>query len=92
MAIDAFDYGYRYELARSRWRLAAALAGAGDQVGAQSAATAALAAATEMRARPLAGAVADLGRRARLDLPGARSSVGLLPTAKRRCSGWWRRD
>ena len=77
-AIKEFDYGYRYEIARSRWRLAAALAGAGDHAGAQSQALTALAEAVEMGARPLVDAVRDLGRRARLDLPGSRQVVGVL--------------
>jgi len=77
-AIAEFDYGYRYEVARSRWRLAAALAGTGDQAGARVEAEIALAAATDMGARPLVTALHELGRRARLDLPGSRAVVGVL--------------
>jgi len=77
--IAEFDYGYRYEVARSRWRRAAALAAVGDAGGAQTDAVAALAAAQQMGARPLADAIRDLARRARLDLPGgSRPTVGLL--------------
>ena len=77
-AAREFGYGYRYEVARSRWRRAAALAAVGDQPAAQSEALAALAEAVEMGARPLADAIMDLGRRARLDLPGIRPTVGIL--------------
>jgi DNA-binding CsgD family transcriptional regulator len=77
-AITEFGYGYRYEVARCRWRRAAALAGTGDTVGARAEATAALAEAEELGARPLAEATRQLGRRARLDLPGVRQPLGLL--------------
>ncbi|MET0966447.1 MAG: AAA family ATPase [Nakamurella sp.] len=77
-AIDEFSYGYRYEVARSRWRLAAALALSGDQTRARTEAAVALAEATDMGAATLATAIRDLGRRARLELPGSRPSVGLL--------------
>jgi DNA-binding CsgD family transcriptional regulator len=77
-AIEEFGYGHRYEIARSRWRLAAALAATGDHAAAQSEALAALAEAVEMGARPLAEAIRDLGRRARLDLPGSRPTGGVL--------------
>jgi len=76
--IAEFEYGYRYEVARSRWRLAAALAGAGDQAGAKQEAEMALAEATDMGALPLVTALHELGRRARLDLPGSRAAVGVL--------------
>ena len=77
-AITEFEYGYRYEIARSRWRLAAALASTGDHAGAQREARSALAEATEMGAEPLAAAIHELGRRARLELPGGRQTVGVL--------------
>ena len=76
-AINEFDYGYRYEIARTRWRLAAALVTAGDRRAAQSEAEVALAQATQIGARPLAEAVRDLIRRARLELPGARPVTDL---------------
>lgn len=81
-AVDEFGYGHRYEIARSRWRLAQALAGAGDRAGARAEASAALAAARTMGARPLTDAVQELGRRARLDLPGATPAAGAVLTAR----------
>jgi DNA-binding CsgD family transcriptional regulator len=77
-AIDAFGGGFPYEVARTRYRLAGALADAGDMAEARSAATLALAQAEAMGARPLADAVRSLGRRARLDLPGSHQVAGLL--------------
>lgn len=77
-AVTEFAYGYRYEEARSRWRLAEALAARGDRSGATVEASTALRAAQDMGARPLAAALIDLGRRARLDLPGSTSSGGVL--------------
>src|SRR6478609_4209257 len=70
--------GYRYEVARSRWRLAGALQGAGDPAAARTEAAAALAEATEMGARPLSEAIVAFARRARLDLPGTRQPIGVL--------------
>ena len=70
--------GYRYEVARSRWRLAAALATAGDQSAARVEAGAALAEAQEMGATPLADAIRLLSRRARLELPGTTTAIGVL--------------
>jgi DNA-binding CsgD family transcriptional regulator len=77
-AVDEFDYGYRYEVARSRWRLAGALVAAGAMEQARTEAAQALSEAMQMGAKPLAAAVRDLGRRARLQLPGDRPVVGLL--------------
>jgi DNA-binding CsgD family transcriptional regulator len=77
-AIDEFSYGYRYEIARCRWRRAGALAAAGRTAEAKAEATVALNEAENMGARPLAEAVRLLGRRARLDLPGLRPTLGLL--------------
>ncbi|WP_265522783.1 helix-turn-helix transcriptional regulator [Oerskovia flava] len=68
----AFDYGYRYELARSRWRWAQALLGAGERAAAEIEAAQALEEAEDMGAAPLAEAVRSLARRGRLDLPGLR--------------------
>jgi DNA-binding CsgD family transcriptional regulator len=76
--VEEFGYGYRYEIARARWRLAASLAATGDHSAARSEALTALAEAVEMGALPLADAVRDLGRRARLDLPGSRQPVAVL--------------
>ncbi|WP_371300497.1 AAA family ATPase [Cellulomonas sp. Y8] len=69
-AVAEFDYGYRYELARTRWRLAEALLGAGDRAAAGDAAAAALPEARAIGAAPLVTAVTDLARRGRLDVPG----------------------
>jgi DNA-binding NarL/FixJ family response regulator len=77
-AIDAFAGGFPYEVARTRYRLAAALVAAGDPAAARSVAVLALAQAEGMGARPLAEAVRTLGRRARFDLPGSHPVVGLL--------------
>jgi DNA-binding CsgD family transcriptional regulator len=81
-AIDEFDYGYRYEIARTRWRRAASHAARGDHLAARADAIAALAEAKELGARPLAAAIADLGQRARLNLPGARQQ-GMSPLTER---------
>jgi DNA-binding CsgD family transcriptional regulator len=70
VAVAEFDYGYRYELARTRWRHAEALLGAGDRTAAGEAAAAALAEARAVGAAPLVTAVTDLARRGRLDVPG----------------------
>jgi DNA-binding CsgD family transcriptional regulator/tetratricopeptide (TPR) repeat protein len=64
--LDAFGPAFRYEAARSRWRLAEALVEAGDRDGAQEQWALAVAAADELGAAPLRRVLADLGRRARL--------------------------
>ena len=71
-ATSAFDYGYRYEVTRSRWRWAQALLGVGDREEAATQAGQALEDAEDMGAGPLTGALRDLARRGRLDLPGLR--------------------
>ncbi|WP_240675034.1 helix-turn-helix transcriptional regulator [Cellulomonas endophytica] len=81
-AAEAFDYGYRVEAARSRHRLAEALLAVGDRDGARGAAAAALAEAEATGAVPLAAAVRDLCRRARLDVPGTRAPVADVLTAR----------
>ncbi|KQY23607.1 LuxR family transcriptional regulator [Cellulomonas sp. Root485] len=70
--VAEFDYGYRYEVARSRFRLAEALLEAGDRDAARDEAGLALTHADAMGAVPLATAVRGLARRGRLDLPGVR--------------------
>lgn len=70
--VNAFDFGYRYELARSRHRWAEALLGAGEREAAELEAAEALSEAVAMGAAPLAEAVRSLARRGRLDLPGVR--------------------
>ncbi|MDR7383131.1 helix-turn-helix transcriptional regulator [Promicromonospora iranensis] len=73
--VNAFDFGYRYEVARSRYRWAEALLGAGEREAAEVEAAEALSEAQDMGARPLADAVRALARRARLDLPGVRRAT-----------------
>ena len=78
-ATEAFGYGHRYEEARSRWRWAEALLGAGDRDGAGHQLRLAAQAAQQMGAGPLHRACLELARRGRLDLPGAgHPSVDLL--------------
>lgn len=69
-AVQELDYGYRYELARARWRWAEALLGADDRAAARDQVATALSEARTMGAAPLVTAVTDLARRARLDVPG----------------------
>ena len=64
--VDIFGAGFIYETARSRWRLAEALAEAGDRDGAQREWRLAVQAADSLGAAPLRSVLADLGRRARL--------------------------
>lgn len=66
-AVDAFDYGYRYEAARSRWRYAEALLGAGERDSARAQLEVVLAEARDMGARPLLEAATSLARRGRLE-------------------------
>lgn len=69
--LDAFGPNFVYEAARSRWRLAEALAEAGKRDEAQAQWTLAVAAADELGAAPLRRALADLGRRVRLSASAA---------------------
>jgi DNA-binding CsgD family transcriptional regulator len=82
-AVDAFSYGNVYAVACCQWRLAEALAGAGDREQATAAAQAAHATATRLGAVPLRAALEDLARRGRLDLgvglPAERRLAGLTP-------------
>ena len=66
--LDAFGPGYVYETARAQWRLAEALAEAGRRDDAAAVWRSAKATATRLRAAPLAAALHDLARRARLDV------------------------
>jgi len=77
-----FDYGYRYEVARSRFRWAQALLASGDRNAAEIEAAQALEEAESMGAAPLAEAVRALGRRGRLDLPGVRRSTTAVLTER----------
>ncbi|HEY0717979.1 MAG TPA: AAA family ATPase, partial [Streptosporangiaceae bacterium] len=65
-ALDAFGPVFVYEEARTRWRLAEALAEAGDRPAAQNQWDQAATIAGRLRAAPLRAALADLARRARL--------------------------
>ena len=82
-AADAFAYGYVYEEARSRWRLAEALLESGQRDQALEAASAAHATAVRLGAEPLREAVEALARRGRLDLGPAMApspaAAGLTP-------------
>jgi DNA-binding CsgD family transcriptional regulator/tetratricopeptide (TPR) repeat protein len=69
--LDAFGPMFVYEVARTRWRLAEALAEAGDRAAAQGQWDLAVKTADQLRAAPLRAALTDLARRARLDDPGA---------------------
>jgi DNA-binding NarL/FixJ family response regulator len=65
--IEVFGPSFVYERARSQWRLAEALAEAGQREEAQQAWRLALDVARSLGAQPLVRALHDLGRRARLD-------------------------
>jgi DNA-binding NarL/FixJ family response regulator len=67
-AADAFGYGYLYEEARCRWRMAEALLPEGDREQAATQARAAHEIAERLGAAPLLAALEALGRRGRLDL------------------------
>jgi DNA-binding CsgD family transcriptional regulator/tetratricopeptide (TPR) repeat protein len=67
-----FDFGYRYEVARTRFRWAQALRASGDAGAAEVEAAEALTEADAMGAAPLAAAVRAWARRARVPLPGVR--------------------
>ncbi|WP_402469721.1 helix-turn-helix transcriptional regulator [Isoptericola aurantiacus] len=71
-AVREFSYGYRYEVARSRFRWAQALRAAGDRTAAELEGVEALTEAQRMGARPLADAVLAWARRARIAVPGTR--------------------
>jgi DNA-binding CsgD family transcriptional regulator len=64
--IDEFGLGYVYEVARSRWRLAEALAEAGQRDEAAEPWRLAMDTAQRLAARPLRAALDDLARRARI--------------------------
>jgi DNA-binding CsgD family transcriptional regulator/tetratricopeptide (TPR) repeat protein len=74
--LDEFGPAFRYEAARSRWRLAEALVETGDRDGAQEQWALAVATADELGAAPLRRALADLGRRARLSAGAAAAHQG----------------
>jgi hypothetical protein len=67
-AVDAFSYGYVYEVARCQWRLAEALLGVGDREQATAAAHAAYDIALRLQAEPLRKVLELLAHRDRLVL------------------------
>ena len=77
--VEAFGDGFVYEAARSRWRLAEALAEAGRRNEAQREWQRAAAVADRLGARPLRAALADLARRARLRDSAVRSGGAPAP-------------
>jgi DNA-binding CsgD family transcriptional regulator len=88
-ALAAFDYGYTYEVARCRWRLAEALldravVSADGSIQAREEATEllrlAMADAQKLRAAPMIDAITALSRRARLNGPGRGTVAGPLTT------------
>jgi DNA-binding CsgD family transcriptional regulator len=74
--VDEFGPGFVYETARSRWRLAEALAAAGRRDEAQRELLQAAEAAERLGATPLRLALSDLARRARLADRAAPASAG----------------
>lgn len=82
-AVDAFSYGYVYEVARCQRRLAEALLAVGDRKQAAVAAGAAYQTALRLQAEPLRKALEALARRGRLVLgastPTAKRPAGLTP-------------
>jgi ATP/maltotriose-dependent transcriptional regulator MalT len=68
VAADGFAYGYVYEEARSRWRLAEALLSTGERDAAQTEARSAYATALQLGATPLRNAVEALATRGRIDI------------------------
>ncbi|MEV4887871.1 LuxR C-terminal-related transcriptional regulator, partial [Nonomuraea sp. NPDC055795] len=63
--VEAFDYGFVYETARVRWRLAEAQLATGDRESAQATWLLARDAADNLKAVPLASALEEFARRAR---------------------------
>jgi len=81
-AVDAFSYGYVYEVARCQWRLAEALLGVGDRKQAAAAARVAYQTAVRLQAEPLREALEALARRGRLEVGahgGRGNAAGLTP-------------
>jgi DNA-binding NarL/FixJ family response regulator len=76
--LDAFGPGYVYEIARTRWRLAEALAGAGRRDEAAEQWHQAVQIADRLAARPLRRALDDLARRARIGTAEAHGDGAVL--------------
>lgn len=81
-AAEAFDFGYRYEVARTRWRWAEALLDHDDRASARAVAAEALEVASSTGALPLVEALQSLSRRARLGLHGERAGTGSVLTER----------
>jgi DNA-binding CsgD family transcriptional regulator len=77
-AIDAFGPAYTYEVARTRWRLAEALAEAGRRDEAEEQWRLAARTADELHARPLRRVLDDLARRARIGTAEKRGDGAVL--------------
>jgi len=78
LVVDTFSPAFVYETARSRWRLAEALAEAGQRAEAEQEWSQAVQVADELAATPLRSALADLGRRARLGRQASGGAPGVL--------------
>ncbi|WP_405144998.1 AAA family ATPase [Sphaerisporangium sp. NBC_01403] len=78
--VDAFDFGFVYEVARSRWRLAEALLVAGDREEALKEWDQAVATAEALGAEPLSRALTELGRRARFPASGPSAVSSASPS------------
>jgi DNA-binding CsgD family transcriptional regulator len=78
LVVDTFSPAFVYETARSRWRLAEALAEAGQRAEAEQEWSQAVLVADELGAAPLRSALADLGRRARLGRQSGGGASGVL--------------
>ncbi|MEU7738933.1 AAA family ATPase [Nonomuraea sp. NPDC049158] len=76
--VAAFDFGFVYEAARARWRLAEALLAAGARTEAQAEWDLAREAAGKLRATPLETALSDFARRARFTTGGGGHGDGGL--------------
>lgn len=82
--VEAFGYGEVYPIALARWRLAEALVSRGERDAATAEVVAALRIADELGARPLAAALRELARRARLSVPGVPAPTVDLLTPRER--------
>ncbi|NUT45470.1 MAG: AAA family ATPase [Thermoactinospora sp.] len=75
--VAAFDYGFVYEVARSRWRLAEALLSTGEREAAQAEWSLARESAASLGAAPLLEALEEFARRARFSARASSSGGGL---------------
>jgi len=76
--VAEFEFGHRYEVARSRWRWAEALLASGDSQAAAGQAAAARETALALGARPLRDALDAFARRSRLDIGAGVPAAGVL--------------